>query len=139
MLIINHHLSASSTHYDRQHPLYSIYVLDSLFTQPLSKSSLVTTSQSDTLHFILYTSSHKHCLLFAMHVHTITTCFAVLPRLRHLILVSQLFTWNSIFYLNITHPSDHSCHCPLKCHFMFFSYRPGLTAMQHTTSRTTAV
>jgi len=35
-----------------------------------------------------YISSHNHCLLFAAHAHTIATCFAVVPRLCHLILVS---------------------------------------------------
>jgi len=44
-----------------------------------------------------------------------------------------------IFYLNITHPSNHSHLCPLKCHLIFFPYRPGLTSMQHTTVHTTAV
>ena len=35
-----------------------------------------------------YISSPNHCLLFAAHAHTIATCFAVVPRLCHLILVS---------------------------------------------------
>jgi len=35
-----------------------------------------------------YIFSPNHCLLFAAHAHTITTCFAVLPKLCHLILVS---------------------------------------------------
>jgi len=34
-----------------------------------------------------YISSPNHCLLFATHVHTITICFIVVPRLCHLILV----------------------------------------------------
>jgi len=38
---MNHPLSASSIYYDPQHPPCSIYVLDSLFAQPLFKSSLV--------------------------------------------------------------------------------------------------
>jgi len=29
-----------------------------------------------------------------------------------------------IFYLNITHPSDHSHLCSLKCHLIFFPDRP---------------
>jgi len=33
-------------------------------------------------------SSPNHCLLFATHNHTITTCFAAVPKLCHLILVS---------------------------------------------------
>jgi len=35
-----------------------------------------------------YFSSPNHCLLFATHANTIATCFAVVPRLCHLILVS---------------------------------------------------
>ena len=35
-----------------------------------------------------YISSPNHCLLLAAHAHTIATCFAVLLRLCHLILVS---------------------------------------------------
>jgi len=45
----------------------------------------------------------------------------------------------TILQLNATHPSDHSHLCPLKCHHIFISYRPGLTSMQHTTLHTTAV
>jgi len=29
--------------------------------------------------------------------------------------------------------------CPLKCHLVFLSYRPGLTTVQHTASHTTDV
>jgi len=42
---------------------------------------------------------------------------------------SQFLTWNSIFYLNITHPHDHSHLCSLKCHLIFFPDRPGLTSV----------
>jgi len=35
----------------------------------------------------------------------------------------QLLTWNSIFYLNITYPSDHSHFCSLKCHLIFRPHR----------------
>ena len=34
----------------------------------------------------------------------------------NIISFSQLLTWNSVFYLNITRPSDHSHLCSLKCH-----------------------
>jgi len=56
--------------------------------------------------------------------------------------LSLNYTWSSIFYHNVTHPSDHSHLCPLtplKWHIIFFSYRPGLTSMQQTTSHITAV
>ena len=34
-----------------------------------------------------------------------------------------------VFYLNITHPSDHSHLCSLMCHPIFFPDRPGLTSL----------
>jgi len=40
LLIINHPLSGSSIYYNPWHPSYSIYVLDSLFAPPLSRSCL---------------------------------------------------------------------------------------------------
>ena len=67
---------------------------------------------------IPYISSPNQCLLFATLAHTIATCFAVIARLYHLpsfSLNSLLGSWNSIFYLNITHPSDHSHLCSLYC------------------------
>jgi len=64
------------------------------------------------LPFILYSFLLPTILIFAAHAHTIATCFAVVPRL---------------------------CHLILKCHLIFLSYRPGLTSMHHTTSHTTAV
>jgi len=95
-------------------------VLDSLFVQPLSKSSLVW---NPPFH-APYICSPNHCLLFATHAHTIATCFAVVPRFSSVTGLSQLFTWNSIFSLNATHPSDHSHLCLLKCHLIYFPHRP---------------
>ena len=31
--------------------------------------------------------------------------------------------------LNVTHPPDHSHLCLLKCHLIFFPYRPGLASV----------
>ena len=50
-----------------------------------------------------------------------------------------LFSWNTIFYLIVTHPSDHSHFGPLKCHLIFFPYRSGLTSKQCSTLHTTVV
>ena len=41
--------------------------------------------------------------------------------------LSSLLGIESIFYLNATPPPDHSHLCSLKCHHIFFPYRPGLT------------
>ena len=80
-----------------------------------------------------YIISLNHCFLFAAHARTIATWFTVVTKLCHLFLISisQLFTWNSIFYINITHSSDHSHLCSLKCHFIFYPYRPGPTSVPH--------
>jgi len=129
-VVISHLLSASSIYYNPWHPPGSIYVPNSLFPQSLSKFSLVYLLDWHHLLHTPYISSPNHCLLFATHAHPITTFFAVVPRLCHLIIISQPFTWNSIFLLNATHPSDQ---------LIFLSYGPGLTSMQHTASETTAV
>jgi len=77
----------SSNKYDPQHPPCSIYMLDSLFPQSLSKSSLVYLLVWQTPLHTPYISSPNYFLLFAAHAHTIAACFAVVARLCHLILV----------------------------------------------------
>ena len=58
-----------------------MYVLDTLFAQPLSRSSLVyLLAWHPPLH-TPYISSANHCFFFATQAHTIATCFAVIPRL----------------------------------------------------------
>ena len=61
-----------------------------VFLHNLCPGFFWSTSWYGTLHFILHTyiSSPNHYLLFATHAHTIATCFAVVPILHHLILVS---------------------------------------------------
>jgi len=91
IVVIIHPLSASSIFYDAWHPLFSIYVTDSLFPQSLSKFSLVyryLLAWHPPLH-TPYISLPNHCLLFTAHAHTITTSFAVVLRLSHLILFSH--------------------------------------------------
>ena len=133
-MVINHPLSASCTFYNPWHPLCSIYVPDSLYPLSLSKLSLVyLLCWHPPLH-TPYISSPNHCLLFTAHVHTIATCFAVVLRLYHLILVSL-----STLYLVLYLVASHSHLCLLKCHLILLSYGPGLTSMQHTTSHTTVV
>jgi len=88
IVIINHHLSTSSIYYDPWHPPCSIRAPDNIFPQSLSNFSLVyLLAWHPPLH-TLYISSSNHRLLFATHAHTITVCFAVVPRLCHLLLVS---------------------------------------------------
>jgi len=86
--VIHHPLSAPSIFYDPLHPSCSIYVPDSLFPQSFSKFSLVyILAWHPPLH-TLHISSPNHCLLFTAHAHAIATCFAVVPKLSHLFLVS---------------------------------------------------
>jgi len=134
IVVINHPLSVSSIYYDPWHPRCSVYMPDSLFAQSLSnKFSLVYLSAWHPPLHTPYICSTSHCLLFAVHAHTIATCFAVVLRLCHLILVS-LSTLYLELYLVV-----HSHLCLLKCHLIFLSYEPGLSSMQHATLHTTAV
>jgi len=83
IVVINHPLSASSIYYDPWHPPCSICVLDSLFAQSLSTFSLVYLLVWHPPLHTPYISSPNHYLLFAAHVHTIETCFAVVPKLSN--------------------------------------------------------
>jgi len=58
------------------------------FPQSLSKFSFVYLLAWHSLLHTPYISLPNHCLLFAAYTHTIATCFAVISRLCHLILVS---------------------------------------------------
>jgi len=87
ILIIIQSLSASSIYHDPQHPPCSNYVLDNLFAQPLSMSSLVYLLDWSPPPHIPYISSPNQCLLFTAHAHTVATCFAVVSILYHLFLV----------------------------------------------------
>jgi len=57
-----------------------------VFLHNLSASFLWSTYWRGTLHFMLH--KFLHSIIFAAHIHTIATCFAVELRLCHLILVS---------------------------------------------------
>ena len=122
-----------SIYYDPQHTPCSIYVLGSPFPQPLSGPSLVYLLVWNPLLHTPYISSPNYYLPFATHAHIITNYFSELPKLCNLFLISL-----SSHHLEI-YPPDHSHLCSLKCHPIFFPYRPGLTSMQHAASHTTAV
>jgi len=74
-------------YYDSWHPPCSIYMPDNLFPQSLHVSLVYLLAWYPPLH-TPYISSPNHCLLFAAHVHTIATCFAVVLKLCYIILVS---------------------------------------------------
>ena len=91
-------------------------------------------STSYSMHFFTQSSSS-----FRSTCHTNAACSAAIPMLCHLYLVSLSAPYLEICLFNATHPPDHSALCSLKCHHIFFPYRPGLTSMQHAASHTTAV
>ena len=133
--------SPTHTHPDRQtsfinflHLLWS--VASSLFSlrawqsfpQPLSRSSLVFLLVLDPQLHTLCISSPNHHLLFTAHAHTNAACFAVVPMLCHLYLVSLSL---SSLLVNLSFSSMPPIHltilvqsCLLKYHLIFFLYRP---------------
>jgi len=113
--------STSSICYHPWHPPYSIHELHTRFPQSLSKFPLVNLLAWHSPLHTIYISSTNHYLLFAAHAHTITTCFAVVPRLHRLIIVS-LLTLYSVLCLVASHhtsilpfssvPSEKPPHFP---------------------------
>ena len=94
ILIIRHPLSTSSIYYDPQHPPCSIYMFDSPFPQPLSRSSLIFLLVLDPRLHTSYISSPNHHILFATQDKSV---FTLMPT-------------------QCTHPFDHFHLCSLKCH-----------------------
>jgi len=121
-------LSAFSVYYDPWCPPYAIHMLHSLFPQSLSKFSLVCLlAWHPSLH-TPYISSPNHFLLFATHAHTIATCFAVVPRLCHLILVSLSTLYSELLSCNFTphiHLTILISASEVPPHFPFLQARPG--------------
>jgi len=123
------HLSWSSTILYQLPPSTTIHsILPVQFT--CLSSCLYNLCRKSSLVYLLlwhlplhtpYTSSSNNCLLFTTHAHTIATCFPVIRRLCHLIIVCLSTLYLELFYLNVTHPSDHSHLCLLKCPFSFLT------------------
>ena len=124
----------TSIYCNQWHPPCSIYMHDSLFSQPLSKSSLAP-STSYSIHFFIQSrSAFRSTCPYPRNLYCCST--KIISSNPSLSLNSLLGT---LFYLNSTHPYDHFHLCPQKCHLIFLSYRLGLTSMQHTTLHITAV
>jgi len=83
------------------------------FAQPVSLVYLLIWSLCLILHTFLYLIS----VFFLQHMpHTIAACFCCSTKIISSIpSLSQHFTWDFMFYLNITHLSLHSHLCSLKC------------------------
>ena len=87
---------------DPWHCLCSVYVLDSPLGQPLSRSSLVFLLALDPQLHTPCISSPNHRHLFAAHAHTNAACFAAIPMLCHLYLVSLSAPYLVIFLPSFT-------------------------------------
>ena len=99
ILIIGHPLSPSSIYNDPWHPLCSVYKLDSPLWQPLSRSSLVFLLALDPQLHTPCISSPNHHYLFEAHAHTNAACFAAIPMLCHLYLVSLSAPYLGVYLL----------------------------------------
>jgi len=88
-------------------------MVSSLFSQCAWRSLLQTLSKFSLVyvwawHPPLHTphiSSPNNCLLFTTHADTITTCFAVVMELRHLILVSLSTFYLEFYFVASRHTS----------------------------------
>jgi len=121
-------LSASSIYYDPWHPPYSIHVLYSLFPQSLSKFSLVYLLPWHPPLHTPYISSPNHYLLFATRLyHRNLFCFSI-----KIMSSNPVLPLNSLLGTLSCNFTPHIHLCPLKCHLIFHSYRPGLTSMHLT-------
>ena len=94
----------------------------------LSPSSLVYLLVWSPPPHTPYISSPSQCLLFATRPYH-RNLFCCSTKIMSL---SQLFTWDFIFYLNVTHPSDHSHLFPLVTpRFLFWQAMYIQAKLQH--------
>jgi len=113
-----YHLPSTTTIHSILHVQFMCLTV---FLHSLCPSPFWSTSWFGTLHFILYTFLHPIIFFFfTTHAHTIATCFAVVLRLCHLIVVRLLTIYFQLCFC-ITHPSDYSCLCLLKYRLIILS------------------
>ena len=145
--------SPTQTYPDRQSYFISFFHLLRFIASPLfnlrawqffSPSHLKSTSWSGTIYIRLHTFLHSIIVFFSQHMSNPSqpVCYSTYimsynPSLSLSLSLSLVTLYLELFYLNVTYLSNHSHLCPLKCHLIFFSYRPDLGSMQHTTSHNT--
>ena len=98
----------------------------------LSPGPLWSSSWSWTLYFVLhfFTQSSSSFRSTCPYQRSLFSCNTnAMSSILNLSLSSLL---GNLSFSLIPHPPDHSHLCLLKCHLIFFPYRPGLTSMQHT-------
>jgi len=139
VLIINHPFSTASIYYGPQHPPCSIYMLDSLIAQHVSKFSLF---------YLVVWHPPLHTPYISFFIQSLSSFCNTCPCCHNLFCCStEIMSSNpslsthylELFYLNAAHPSDYPFLCSLKSHLIFFSYRPGFTSIEHTTLHTAAI
>jgi len=134
----------SPTHHPDHHPIFISFfhlpqsIASSLFKLRASQSFCTTSlhvlfglpiglqpSTSYSIHFFTQSVSsfHNTC---PYHLNLFCCSINIISSIPSLSLNSLLGT---VFYLNITQPSNHSHLCSLKCHLIFFPDRPGLTSV----------
>jgi len=115
-----------------------------VFLHNICPISVWSPSWSGTLHFIHHTFLHPITVFFSQHMpipsvhHNLFCCSTKIMSSNpthsfNSLLGTLSFTLTSQIHLTIF----ISACC--KCYLIFFSNRPGVTYMQHTTSHTTAV
>ena len=133
----------SPTHHPDHHPIFiSFFHLPQSIACSLFKLCAWQSFCTISLHVLFglplgwsppphipYIYSPNQCLLVAAHAIPSQPVLLLYQYYIIYFYFSQLLTWNFVFCLNITHPSDHSHLCSLKCHLIFFPDRPSLTSV----------
>jgi len=93
-------------------PICFLHLLQSMASSLFNQRVLQSFSTISLQVFLLawhpplhtpYISSSNHYLLFATHAHTIATCFAVVPKLCHLNLVSLSTLYSELYFVTSHH------------------------------------
>ena len=110
-------------------------LLHNLPPSPLLSTSWSGTSTSYFVHFFTqWLSSFRNTCPYQ---HNLFCCSIKIMSFNPSLLFNSLLGTLSFTLTPHIHLTTHLY--PLKCHLIFFSCRPGLTSMQHTTSHTSAV
>jgi len=122
----------SPTHHPDHHPIFISFfhlprsIASSLFKLRAWQSFCTTSlhvlfglplglepSTSYSIHFFIQSVS-SFCSTCPYHRNLFCCSIDIISSIPSLSLNSLVLTWNSVFYLNITHPSDHSHLCSKK-------------------------
>jgi len=102
--------------------LHVQFMCSTVILHNLSPIPLWSISWSWTLHFILHTFLHPIIVFFSQHMRIVMFCCSTEIMSSNLSLSLNSLSGTPTYFLNATHPSDHSRLCPLKCHLIFLYY-----------------